>query len=142
MLSMPPDNTISAEPALMISCASMVAFMPEPQTLLMVVAAAESGSLARRAPCRAGACPCPAGSTQPMNPSSTRSGDNFARSSAAPMTWEPSLWALKDERSPMNLPSGVRAAETMTTGSEVADMAVLLFEGLRNTVALYDDYHL
>ena len=42
----------------------------------------------------------------------------------------------------MNLPSGVRAAETMTTGSEVADMAVLLFEGLRNTVALYDDYHL
>src|SRR4029450_11380465 len=46
MLSMPPDNTISAEPALMMSCASMVAFMPEPQTLLMGVAPVASGSFA------------------------------------------------------------------------------------------------
>src|SRR5215475_13667421 len=38
MLSMPPETTMAAEPALMMSCASMVAFMPEPQTLLMVVA--------------------------------------------------------------------------------------------------------
>src|SRR3981081_2265136 len=123
MLSMPPDTTISAEPALMISCASIVAFMPEPQTLLMVVAPVASGSLAPRAACRAGAWPCPAGSTQPMNTSSTRSGANLARSSAAPITWEPSLCALKDERSPINRPSGVRAAETMTTGSEAAALA-------------------
>ena len=115
MLSMPPDKTISAEPALMMSCASMVAFMPEPQTLLTVVAPVASGSPAPRAACRAGAWPCPAGSTQPMNTSSIRSGDNLARSTAAPMTWEPSWWALKGERSPMNRPSGVRAAETMTT---------------------------
>src|ERR1700682_6135747 len=53
MLSMPPDTTISAEPALMMSCASMVAFMPEPQTLLMVVAPVASGSLAPRAAARA-----------------------------------------------------------------------------------------
>ena len=39
----------------MMSCASMVAFMPEPQTLLMVVAPVASGSLAPRAACRAGA---------------------------------------------------------------------------------------
>ena len=51
-----------------------------------------------------------------MNTSSMRSGESFARSTAAPMTCEPSLWALKGERSPWNLPSGVRAAETMTTG--------------------------
>ena len=94
MLSMPPDSTIPAEPALMMSCASMVAFMPEPQTLLMVVAPVASGSPAPRAACRAGAWPCPAGSTQPINTSSIRSGASLARSSAAPITWEPSLWAL------------------------------------------------
>src|SRR5438552_3316673 len=100
MLSMPPDTTMLAEPALMMSCASMVAFIPEPQTLLMVVAPVASGSLAPRAACRAGAWPCPAGSTQPMNTSSTRSGDNLARSSAAPITWEPSLSALQEAGSP------------------------------------------
>src|ERR1700676_1384268 len=58
-----------------------------------------------------------------MNTSSIRSGDNLARSSAAPITWEPSLWALNDDRSPIKRPSGVRAAETMTTGSEAVAMA-------------------
>ena len=95
MLSMPPDSTISAEPALMMSCASMVAFMPEPQTLLTVVAPVASGSLAPRAAWRAGAWPCPAGSTLPMNTSSILSGASFARSSAAPITCEPSLWAAE-----------------------------------------------
>ncbi len=118
MLSMPPETTSSAEPALMMSWASMVAFMPEPHTLLMVVAPVASGSLAPRAAWRAGAWPWPAGSTQPMNTSSIRSGDSFARSTAAPMTWAPSLWALSGDRSPWNRPSGVRAAETMTTGSD------------------------
>ena len=61
----------------MMSCASIVAFMPEPQTLLMVVAPVASGNLAPRAACRAGAWPCPAGSTQPMNTSSIRSGDKL-----------------------------------------------------------------
>ena len=126
MLSMPPEITISAEPALMMSCASMVAFMPEPQTLLMVVAPVASGRPAPRAAWRAGAWPCPAGSTLPMKTSSTFSGASFARLSASPITWEPSLWALNGERSPMKRPSGVRAAETMTTGSEVAAMAVIL----------------
>src|SRR6185312_4300243 len=48
MLSMPPDSTMSAEPAWMMSCASMVAFMPEPQTLLTVVAPVASGRPAGR----------------------------------------------------------------------------------------------
>src|SRR6201988_2648407 len=139
MLSMPPDTTISAEPASMMSCASMVAFMPDPQTLLMVVAPVASGSLAPRAAWRAGAWPCPAGNTQPMNTSSTRSGDNLARSTAAPITWEPSLWALKGVSSPRNLPSGVRAADTKTSGSEAVGMGAVL---LRNQIALYDDAHL
>src|ERR1700721_3145211 len=138
MLSIPPDTTMSAEPAWMMSCASIVAFMPDPQTLLMVVAPTASGSLAPRAACRAGAWPCPAGSTHPMNTSSIRSGDNLARSTAAPITWEPSLWALKGTRSPMNLPSGVRAAETMTTGSEAVAMAALL--GCRELFGLCSSY--
>src|SRR5882762_6125660 len=54
-------------------------------------------------------------------------GDNLARSTAAPITWEPSLCALNEERSPMNLPNGVRAAETMTTGSEAVAMMGFLF---------------
>src|SRR6202040_2181781 len=143
MLSMPPETTMAAEPALMMSCASMVAFMPEPQTLLMVVAPVESGSLAPRAACRAGAWPCPAGSTQPMNTSSMRSGDSFARSTAAPITWLPRLWALKGERSPWNLPSGVLAAETMTTGSGLADMAdAPQLSGGRMRVRLDDIHHM
>ena len=83
MLSMPPETTMSAEPAWMMSCASMVAFMPEPQTLLMVVAPVASGRPAPRAACRAGAWPCPAGSTLPMKTSSIFSGASLARSSAA-----------------------------------------------------------
>jgi endonuclease/exonuclease/phosphatase (EEP) superfamily protein YafD len=52
--SMPPATTTEAEPALIRSWPSMIAFMPEPQTLLMVVAAGrqrQAGgdrSLARR----------------------------------------------------------------------------------------------
>ena len=114
-----------AEPAVMMSCASMVAFMPEPQTLLTVVAPVASGNPAPRAAWRAGAWPCPAGSTLPMKTSSTFSGASFARFSAAPITWEPSLCALNGVSSPMNRPSGVRAAETMTTGSELKAIAEL-----------------
>src|SRR5438128_5801564 len=137
MLSLPPDSTFSALPALMMSCASMVAFMPEPQTLLTVVAPVASGSPAPRAACRAGAWPCPAGSTLPMKTSSMRSGASFARSSAAPITCAPSLCALNGDNSPMNRPSGVRAAERMTTGSALADITGSPVRSL-----LYDDNHI
>ena len=107
----------------MMSCASIVAFMPDPQTLLMVVAPVASGSFAPRAACRAGAWPCPAGSTQPMNTSSIRSGDKFGPLERGADHMGTKLVGVNDERSPMNRPSGVRAAETMTTGSEAAAMA-------------------
>ena len=99
----------------------MVAFMPEPQTLLIVVAPVASGSPAPRAAWRAGAWPWPAGSTQPISASSMRAGESPARSSAARMTCDPSRVAGSPERSPRNRPSGVRTAATMTTGS-IADM--------------------
>src|SRR5438445_1303578 len=72
-----------------------------------------------------------------MITSSIRSGASFARSSAAPITWEPSLWALKGDNSPMNRPSGVRAAERMTTGSGLADITASPVRSL-----LYDDNHI
>ena len=50
--------------------ANIAAFMPEPHILLMVVQPVASGSPAPRAAWRAGAWPCPAGSTQPMMTSS------------------------------------------------------------------------
>ena len=40
MLSIPPATTIAADPATMASCASIVAFIPEPHILLTVVAPA------------------------------------------------------------------------------------------------------
>ncbi len=52
----------------------MVAFMPEPHTLLTVVAPVASGRPAPRAAWRAGAWPWPAGRTQPISTSSMRSG--------------------------------------------------------------------
>ena len=70
---MPPATTTEALPAAMASCASIAAFMPEPHILFTVVAPADSGSPAPSAAWRAGAWPCPAGSTQPKNTSSTAS---------------------------------------------------------------------
>src|SRR3984885_3318942 len=138
MLSMPPDTTISADPARMMSWASIVAFIPEPQTLLIVVAPVASGNPAPRAACRAGAWPCPAGSTQPMKPSSIRSGESPARSSEAAITWEPSWWAENGESSPMKRPSGVRTAETMTTGSEGVAIKASIRKGLIGLHLSYD----
>src|ERR1700677_1986594 len=119
MLSMPPATTTSAEPARKRSCATMAAFMPEPHILLMVVAPAASGSPAPIAACRAGAWPWPAGSTQPIRISSTLSTAIPARSTAAAMARAPSAGALTSFKSPRNPPMGVRAAPTITTGSEV-----------------------
>jgi hypothetical protein len=53
------------------------------------------------------------------------------------------LGALKEERSPMNRPSGVRAAETMTTGSEtVAMVGVPQIFALGKATSLHDDNHM
>ena len=116
---MPPATMISLLPARIRSCASMVAFMPEPHTLLIVVQPADSGRPAPSAAWRAGAWPTPAGSTQPMITSSTCSGLRRARSTADLMATAPSCGVVRLARSPWKPPSGVRATETMTTGSDM-----------------------
>ncbi|AHK64643.1 hypothetical protein BBX_3560 [Burkholderia pseudomallei MSHR520] len=100
MLSMPPATITSTEPATSMSCANIAARMPEPHILLIVVQPTDSGSFAPSAACRAGACPCPAGSTQPITASSICSGCRPARSSAAAIAAAPSCGAASDANSP------------------------------------------
>src|SRR3954449_12576756 len=61
-----------------------------------------------------------------MTTSETRPGSTPARSSAALMATAPRSWAGMVANAPLKLPTGVRAALTMTTSS---DMDILL--GLR-----------
>ncbi len=112
--SMPPATTTRAEPALTRSCASMIAFMPEPHTLLMVVAPVDCGMPAASAAWRAGAWPRLAGSTQPMMTSSTSCAGTPACSSAAAMTLAPSCGVGVPVNWPRKEPMPVRLAAAMT----------------------------
>jgi hypothetical protein len=122
MLSMPPATITRFVPALSRSCASMIAFMPEPHILLMVVQPVAFGRPAPRTAWRAGAWPWPAGSTQPRMASSTSSGFTPARSTAALTAAAPSCGAPSVANCPCMAPIGVRAMEAMTMES-AADMA-------------------
>src|SRR5574343_38336 len=117
MDSMPPTTVMSDEPARMPSWPTMVAFMPEPHTLLTIAQPADSGRPACRAAWRTGACPRPAGSTQPIRTSFTRLASMPARSTAALMAAAPSCGAVRPPKAPWKAPIGVRAADTMTIGS-------------------------
>src|SRR5579859_1993102 len=64
--------------------------------------------------CRAGPWPAPACSTCPITTSSTSLALIPARSMAAMMAILPSSWAGRLASAPLNEPTGVRAAETMT----------------------------
>src|ERR1700722_368800 len=136
MLSMPPATTTSAERARKRSWAIMAAFMPEPHILLIVVAPAARGNPAPMAACRAGACPCPAGKTQPIRISSTLSAAIPARSTAAKIARAPSAGALTSFKSPRKPPIGVRAAPTMTIWSVgvLGSALCLRRSGLRDLV--------
>src|SRR5580765_2192295 len=116
---MPPATMTSLTPAASMSCANIAAFIPEPHILLTVVAPVESGRPPPRAAWRAGACPWPAGRTQPMITSCTCSGLTPARSTAARIAAAPSCGAEKSFSSPWKAPIGVLAAETITIGSLV-----------------------
>src|SRR5690606_21902069 len=113
--SMPPATTTFAEPALIASWASITAFIPDPQTLLMVVQPADTGMPAPSEACRAGAWPRPAGSTQPMITSSTWSGARPACSSAPVIALLPRIGVGTPVNWPRKEPIAVRLAPTMTT---------------------------
>ena len=98
--SIPPATITSCEPATSMSCARIAASIAEPHILFTVVQGTDCGRPAFSAACRAGACPCPAGSTQPMITWSTASGFRPARSTAARIATAPSSLAASDAKSP------------------------------------------
>src|SRR5207244_2304273 len=63
--------------------------------------------------------PCAAVRIWPMMTSDTRAGSPPARSRAALMATAPRSWAGMVANAPLKLPTGVRAAATMTTSSDM-----------------------
>jgi len=95
----------------------MMAFIAEPQSLLMVVAGTVFGTPAPRAAWRAGPCPRPAGSTQPMMTSWMSAGARPLASMAPRMAAVPSSVALTLAKAPWKAPTGVRRADKITMAS-------------------------
>src|SRR5258705_7382457 len=112
--SMPPATTTVAEPALIRSCPSMIAFMPEPQTLLIVVQPTDFGMPAASEAWRAGAWPRLAGNTQPMMTSDTSAPATPDCSSAALIAVAPSVVVGTPVNWPSMEPIAVRLAPAMT----------------------------
>src|SRR5512138_499053 len=87
MLSTPPATTQSAAPAAIRSAATAIAWSPEEQSRLTVIAGVETGSPARSAAMRATLAPCSAsGKAQPSTTSSTLAGSTPLRSSTPRIT--------------------------------------------------------
>src|SRR6188768_1209442 len=128
MDSSPPATLTETSPARIWSAAIMMAFMPEPHILLMVVVGTPCGIMAPSAACRAGACPRPAGNTQPMMTSCTSAAAMPPRAIAPAMAAAPSCGAVAGDNTPWKAPMGVRAAEAMMT-------SVLSMNGLLRSVA-------
>src|SRR3990167_9555403 len=99
---------------MILSRAIITAFIPEPHILLTVVQSTLTGKPAPKATCLAGACPRPAGNTQPMITSSIFSAGRFARVNAARKATCPKLTAEISLKEPNKPQSGVRAAPTIT----------------------------
>src|SRR5476649_545243 len=89
----------------------------EPHTILMLQAGEPMGMPAAIEAWRAGFWPWAAVSTCPRITSETSSPATLARSSAPLMATSPNLWAGRLAKAPLNDPTAVRAAETMTTSS-------------------------
>ncbi len=117
MFSWPPAITISASPSRIACAASITAFSPEPQTLLIVIAGTSCGRPALMTAWRAGFCPQPACSTWPRITSPICSPCRPDRRSKSRMTMAPSSLAGVLASVPPNLPTAVRAAATMTMSS-------------------------
>ena len=108
MFSVPPATTAWASPHWIAWAASITAFMPEPQTLLTVVAPTEAGSPAPMAAWRATFCPRPAPTTLPRITSSTWSAATPARRRDSLIATLPKAGAGTSASVPRKPPIGVR----------------------------------
>ena len=113
--SMPPATMTFASPLAICCKPSATDRRPEPQSWFMPHAVFSCGMPAAMAACRAGFCPSPPERTWPRITSSTSSGETLARSSAPLMAMAPNSWAEIEPSAPLNAPTGVRAADTITT---------------------------
>ena len=100
----------------------MIAFMPEPHTLLMVVAPAPAGRPAASAAWRAGAWPRLAGRTQPMITSDTSAPGMPDCSSAAEIAVAPRVGVGTPVNWPRKEPMAVRLAAAMTISDMAGDL--------------------
>src|SRR5579863_5326534 len=117
MDSWPPASTILLSPSRMAWAPSATVRRPEPHTMLMPQAGVAMGMPAAIEAWRAGFWPWAAVRTWPRMTSEISSPETLARASAALMATSPNLWAGRVAKAPLNAPTGVRAAETMTTSS-------------------------
>src|SRR6187455_272579 len=129
MDSRPPATLTVTSPARIWSAAIMMAFMPEPHILLMVVVGTPTGMPAPSAAWRAGAWPRPAGNTQPMMTSCTSLPLTPAAASAPLMAAVPSCGAVTGASTPWKAPMGVRWAAAM-----MIDLLILILR-LRSSAA-------
>jgi hypothetical protein len=110
MLSMPAATQALAAPLWIVRAARIVAWSPEPQTLLTIVQLTESGKPPCLDACLAGAWPTPADTTLPTNNSWTISGSIPVRSIVRRMLVPAKAGAVNGDKSPRKRPMGVRLA--------------------------------
>ncbi len=115
MFSIPPATTISASPKAIAWAPCITAFIPEAQTLFIVVQGTVFGIPAKMAACLAGAWPVPACTTFPISTSFTKLGSRFILFNAPSMAMAPNFGAGTVDNPPIKLPMGVLTAETITT---------------------------
>src|SRR5215467_333925 len=115
--SCPPATTISESPFMIAWYPSATVRRPEPHSWLTPQAGLSTGMPAAMEAWRAGFCPCPAPRIWPRMTSETWAPSTPARSSAALIAILPSSCAGRLANAPLNAPTGVRAALTMTMSS-------------------------
>lgn len=93
----------------------IMVFIPDEQTLLMVVQTVLVGSPPKMAACRAGAWPRPAETTFPMYTSLTSDAAIPARFTTASIAIPPNWVAESEDNALWKLPIGVRVAATIKT---------------------------
>jgi hypothetical protein len=110
MLSIPAAMQALAAPLWIVRAARIVAWSPEPQTLLTIVQLTESGKAPFLEACLAGAWPTPAETTFPTNNSWILSGSIPVRSIVLRMLTPAKAGAVNMDKSPRKRPMGVLLA--------------------------------
>jgi hypothetical protein len=124
--SWPPAATMAASPDVICCMPSATALRPEPHSWLTPQAGLSTGMPASIEAWRAGFWPCPAVRIWPRMTSSISPGSTPARLIASFSTVDPRYEAGTLDRAPLNEPTGVRTADTITTAPLLSAISYLL----------------